>query len=625
MQMNRISSITFTIGIATLLAGFLFITLTTPRTNNTAYANLPADHPPIPAGAATIPTTKNDFFTPGTQPNTLTDTIAVPESCTSCHRGYSAQVPQPNDYEPWTGWQGSMMAQAGRDPVFYAALDIANADAANAGEFCLRCHLPRAWANGRIQNGTIDLSADPSELAHDLEGVQCEICHRMVDPQYTAPNPARDLGILAALTSTVHITTGNAAMILDPEDYRRGPFDLTADWSFDPHTAVSAKGTLQSPYHQESALCGTCHDISNPALSWNGTEYALNATDTPFTDTSKMFPIERTFSEWRLSQYNTPGGVYAPQFGGNKSNVSTCQDCHMRDVTGKGAAFFGNATDAPLRTDLPMHDLTGANTWVPQIIPQHPVFSATFTNEPARVAALNQGITRARTMLQNAASLTTQFDPDTHQLTVRVINNTGHKLPTGYPEGRRMWLQVQGYNSTGDPIYLSGAYNNATGELALAPDTHIYETKHGVTGTVASLIGESAGTSTFHFVLNNIILKDNRIPPRGFDYDAFRAVGAEPRTNGQPDPTLYANGQYWDEVTYTLPNDVVVGKVRLLYQTSSKEYIEFLRDENPNSGNPNNNGQILYNLWNNSTKSGPELMVEAGFGYDVYLPLVSRN
>ena len=65
--------------------------------------------------------------------------------------------------------------------------------------------------------------------------------------------------------------------------------------------------------------------------------------------------------------------------------------------------------------------------------------------------------------------------------------------------------------------------------------------------------------------------------------------------------------------------------MRLLYQTSSKEYIEFLRDENPNSGDPNNNGRILYDLWNNGTKSAPETMVEAGFGHDVYLPVVLKN
>lgn len=625
--MNRTPSILFALGFAIFTVALLFMTLTPSASNQIAYANLPEDHPPIPAvinGGPLAPTTKLDFFSPGTQPNTITDTITDPNNCTSCHAGYSEQVPQPNEYEPWTGWQGSMMAQAGRDPVFYAALDIANADAGFAGEFCLRCHLPRAWLNGRIIDGAIDITPE-TVTDPDFEGVQCEICHRMVDPQFEAGNPARDEGIIAALTSTVHITNGNASLILDPEDYRRGPFDVVTDFGFDPHQAVGAKGTLTSTYHQESALCGTCHDISNPALSWNegsGT-YELNDTNTPFTDTSKMFPIERTFSEWQLSAFNTPEGVYAPQFGGNKSSVSTCQDCHMRNVTGKGAAFFGNANDTPLRTDLPLHDLTGANTWVPQIIPQHPVFSATFNNEPERIEALNQGITRSRTMLQNAASIATQFDKESHQLSVRVTNHSGHKLPTGYVEGRRMWIQVEGYDITGTLVYSSGGYNIATGEL-LTTGTQIYESKHGVTGTVATLLSEMPGTETFHFALNNIILKDNRIPPRGFDYDAFVSVGAEPRTDGQPDPTMYANGQYWDDVIYTLPDNVVTGKVRLLYQTSSKEYIEFLRDNNPNSGDPNNNGQILFDLWDNGTKSAPETMVEVGFGYDVFLPIVQN-
>ena len=628
--MNRTPLIILALGFALITTGFMFMAMMTPANENIAYANLPDDHPPIPPNAVNgnsplAPTTKEDFFSPGTQPNTLIDDITEPFSCRQCHEGYSAIVPQPDEYEPWTGWQGSMMAQAGRDPVFYAALDIANADAGGAGEFCLRCHLPRAWVNGRIVDGNIDPTADLNDLARDLEGVQCEICHRMVDPEFTAGNPDRDSSIIAALTSTVYITTGNAAFIFDPEDHRRGPFDLSTDWNIDPHVAgAGAKETLHSPYHQESALCGTCHDISNPAISWNeatGT-YELNDTNTPFTDTSKMFPIERTYSEWRLSDFNTPEGIYAPQFGGNKTNVSSCQDCHMRDVTGVGGTFFGSTVT---RDDMPLHDLAGANTWVPQIIPQHPVFSATFNNDPSRVDALNQGIARSRYMLQNAASLATQFDEDNHELSVRVYNRSGHKLPTGYVEGRRMWIQVEGYDISGTLVYTSGAYDVASGDLYITPDIQIYESKHGVTGTIATdVLSLPIGAETFHFALNNIILTDNRIPPQGFDYDEFLAVGAEPRWDGQPDPTMYADGQYWDDIVYALPDSVVAGKVRLLYQTSSKEYIEFLRDNNPNSGNPNNNGQILYELWNNGTKSAPETMVEIGFGHDTFLPTIQN-
>ena len=34
--------------------------------------------------------------------------------------------------------------------------------------------------------------------------------------------------------------------------------------------------------------------------------------------------------------------------------------------------------------------------------------------------------------------------------TVAVTNRSGHKLPTGYPEGRRMWLTVKAISATDD-------------------------------------------------------------------------------------------------------------------------------------------------------------------------------
>ncbi|HFQ92587.1 MAG TPA: hypothetical protein ENK32_01140 [Anaerolineae bacterium] len=617
--MNRTISLLFPAATGLIFSLLLFTLLAAPFPPQSAQA-LPPGHPPINTASITqIPSTPLDFFQPGTQPNTVTDAIDPPNNCKDCHANYSSQLNQPADYEPWTGWQGSMMAQAGRDPVFLAALAVANNDAANAGDFCLRCHMPRAFFDGRIANG--QLITDPVETARDLEGVQCEVCHRLVDPVADPANPNRDPAIIAALTSAVYITSGNAAMILDPEDYRRGPFDVNADWgrpSSFPHFA--AKGTLQSPYHQEAALCGACHDISNPLLSWDDGqgEYTLNSIGAPFTDTAKMFPLERTYSEWRLSAYNSPQGVYAPQFGGNKSSVSTCQDCHMRDVTGAAANFFGNTL---IRNDMPLHDLTGANTWVPQILPLHPVFSDTFKDSSGqpndRAAALQDSIVRAQYMLQNAASLSTRYDKTTHQLTIRVTNQTGHKLPTGYPEGRRIWLQVEGYDSNGSLIYTSGAYNNATGDLTLDANIKVYEILPGVTGTVAISASIPPGP-TFHFALNNTVFKDNRIPPRGYNYAAFAAAGAAPVTNAAPDPARYADGQYWDDTVYPLPPQVVTGTVRLLYQTSSKEYIEFLRD------NGGADGQILFDLWQASNRSAPELMAAAGFGHEIYLPLAQK-
>ncbi len=169
-----------------------------------------------------VPSTPRDFILPGTQPN---DSIHLlpPGNCASCHAGYAYLTDQPSDTETWTAWAGSMMAQAGRDPLFFAALDVANADAAFSGEFCLRCHMPRGWLNGRSSE------TDGSSMTdQDREGVQCAVCHRMVDPEYSSENPDRDVQILDDLDGPVPFI-GSSSMVIDPEDFRRGPFDIVTD------------------------------------------------------------------------------------------------------------------------------------------------------------------------------------------------------------------------------------------------------------------------------------------------------------------------------------------------------------------------------------------------------------
>lgn len=180
----------------------------------------------------------------------------------------------------------------------------------------------------------------------------------------------------------------------------------------------------------------------------------------------------------------------------------------------------------------------------------------------------------------------------------------------------------------GDLIYASGTYTNATGELEgyhqPGSNLKVYESLHGLTPDYAAELGLSAGPS-FHFILNNVIVSDNRIPPRGFDYDTFAAAGAAPYSSSLPDSTRYADGQYWDTTVYQLPPDVVTGTVRLMHQVVSKEYVEFLRDNSPTVGNPDSNGEILYTLWEATERSRPEIMAEVPIMDEfVYLPLVLK-
>jgi cytochrome c553 len=612
---NRLAALLGSVTLGLLAVTFLASREATP----TAAAALPPGHPAIPelnaaaALDALVPTSRNDFFLPGTQPTTtlgleMPDPVTCADS--NCHLGYDTTNPE---QETMFAWQGSMMANSARDPVFYAALDIANADAAFVGEWCVRCHAPRAFYGERG-------AADGSQFTGaDFDGVQCETCHWMVDPFYEDANPAVDLDILTDIDPPL-TTIGSGALILETADRRRGPFDVVADLGFDPHAAVGQGQTLQSPYHREAALCGSCHDISNPVFTWDEASgsYIPGPMDEP-GDLAEAFPIERTYSEWLLSDYNTPEGIYAPQFGGNKSRVSTCQDCHMRDVTGAGGAFFGGTR--VLREDMPLHDLTGANTWVPETLPLHPEFGDDYA--PWQLDALEAGAQRARYMLQNAATLS--LIRAGTALSVTVTNETGHKLPTGYPEGRRMWLQVEGYNEAGQRVFTSGGYDAATGALNGDPQLQVYETHQGLTEEWASQLGLPSGAS-FHFALNNMIVKDNRIPPRGYDFVAFAAAGAAPVTDGQPDPTRYAADQYWDTVPYHLPESVAYGVVRLLFQTSSREYIEFLRSNNPNPADPDNRGEILYDLWLQTGRSEPVVMAELTFGLpEIFLPTLVRN
>jgi hypothetical protein len=89
-------------------------------------------------------------------------------------------------------------------------------------------------------------------------------------------------------------------------------------------------------------------------------------------------PLERTYSEWLLSSFSSEG------------EAGTCQSCHMRDTTGYICIYFSST----LKT-FGRHDLTGGNTFVPDILPDF--------WEGLDTTMLGLGKERAASMLQEAA------------------------------------------------------------------------------------------------------------------------------------------------------------------------------------------------------------------------------
>jgi hypothetical protein len=610
-----------------------------------------------------------DVQLPGTQANQAY-LLGPANTCLSCHGQYDPAV------EPGENWSGSMMAQAGRDPVFWAALAVAEGDFPGAGDFCIRCHSPRGWHSGRAT------PTDGSALlpGTDMDGVECAICHNMVNSNglehpgvQTAPYIANSGG------SPPVGWYGSGMQVLAGNNTRYGPYA----------NATAGHAWAQSLFHRSSDLCGTCHDVSNPLTgdlaNNNGAQTPLApgqfsgvpgspvAGKAAFKNPPFAYGIvERTYSEHKVSTLSTtPISAYATlpaelkrgaikrahdqamlagtggNYEDNTPRYFTCQSCHMEPVVGEGAAFGL----APLRYDLPLHDLTGGNTWVPNAIQwldsQSPSLLRLGPNMfPWQVAAMNRGVLRARATLQRAGAL------DVTGNSVRVVNLTGHKLITGYPEGRRMWLRTRWRNEQNVVLLEDGTYGAITSTVGGSPYTvssitdpqaKIWQTKLGisqdwaiellqlgvppltpltfdrttgnVTMTLAQLASMPPGTvhETFHFILNNTVISDNRIPPYGYQRSAAVTRNAQPVPATQfGNPAANGNYDWFDTVPLSPPVGATRAEIELLYQTSSWEYIQFLRLANPGtSAFLATAGQELFDAYRNTGGSAPEVMTKA--------------
>jgi hypothetical protein len=162
-----------------------------------------------------------------------------------------------------------------------------------------------------------------------------------------------------------------------------------------------------------------------------------------------------------------------------------------------------------------------------------------------------------------------------------------------------MWLNVKFMNAQGSVVAERGAYDSATAVLSQS-DTKVYQAKQGITQAISKMTGIPAGPG-FHLALANKVFLDNRIPPRGFTNAAFNAIGSGAVGYS------YADGQHWDETLFDIPSGAVSATVTLYYQVTTKEYIEFLRDENVTD----TTGQTAYDLWVGAGKSAPVAMDSA--------------
>ncbi len=609
----------------------------------------------------------NEIKQPGTQPNQVGN-LESPDKCDNCHGGYNRAV------EPAFNWRGSMMANAGRDPIFWATLAVAEQDFDGSGNLCIRCHSTGGYYAGRA------VPTDGSGLmAGDADGVECDNCHKM-----TNPNNQEHKGVMNApyiannkqTPATGYYGSGMESLWGGSE--KLGPYS----------DAVARHQFKQSAFHRDVNYCGTCHDVSNPAVGDLAHNNGKQATGDPVVASGVLgsavngkaafnnFPyqygiVERTFSEHMagglsktlVSNYASlpadlkAGAIMAAanSSGGNYKDGSaryfSCQTCHMRAVTGVGC----NKNGVPTRTDLPLHDMTGGNYWMPDVILYQNGQNTLRLGgglTTIQIDAIKAGKDRAIQQLNLAASMSVSGN------TLKIVNLTGHKLISGYPEGRRMWINMKWYDGNNVLLREDGKYGNLTVKIngvsrtvktlldLNGTNTKIYEAHYGMTQewanqlmalgyspglelsfdretgivdyTLGQLAAQAPGTyhETFHFVLNNTVAKDNRIPPYGMTYNEARQRNALPvpaTQYGNPGPG--GTYRYWDEVTLNPPAGAAYAEIKLLYQPTSWEYIQFLYlANNRDNAFLANEGEYLLDAWLNTGMAEPHVMATATWG-----------
>jgi hypothetical protein len=571
-----------------------------------------------------------DFTPHGTQPG-LQHPLEPNDGCFGCHAGFSGEDTR---FLSWNTWSGTMKANAARDPLFWAALDVANRDVPGVGDFCLRCHSPSAWYGGRVgkdaAGAPVDgsdgckLQGDPDDadgFGNDYDGIGCQFCHRLRETGPTGQAARQHNGNLWLDDLDCDLDGDGTPDF--PGPCRIGPYRYPeAGINPPPHAHAF------SSWVKRSEMCAACHDISTPVTSV-GPLKTLILPDG--SDSGIPFPIERTYAEWRSSAFGdrifADGIAFDEPRGDLARHGETCQSCHMPQASQPEARACQQNRQGSRAGNLGIHAFAGANAWMPGVISN--LYGAGLG--AVRQAGYAQAADAAVAMLQRSADLSLSLSalpaaPGALQALVRVTNRAGHKIPSGYSEGRRMWLELEARDANGQVFWGSNAYDAATGTLAIDRDDAVYEVKQGIWNPAVAVPSceteDARGRPMFHFARNDCIAKDNRIPPRGFTGGGDLELRPVPPGRYPPSAPGAATLAHWDEQAWSIAVPAgtalpVTVQVRLRHQVATREYVQFLRDQAIERAIPSED--LMCAPDRDPLATGPRTLTRGQFAYDQWV------
>ena len=212
-----------------------------------------------------------------------------------------------------------------------------------------------------------------------------------------------------------------------------------------------------------------------------------------------------------------------------------------------------------------------------------------------------------------------------------------------------MWINIKWYNSANSVLREDGTYGAITANIKgvqtqvntlldlKGTNTRIYEV-HGAmtqkwaeqlldmgkpaslplsfdreTGQVNFTLSDLAKLDsdeyheTLHFILNNTVVLDNRIPPYGMKFSEAKKRNALPVPSCQFGcPASSGSYKYFDSLKMVPPKGAKTATITLYYQPTSWEYIQFLALANDGtSATLAKEGDNLLDAWLNTGMAEP--------------------
>jgi hypothetical protein len=393
--------------------------------------------------------------------------------CSMCHTGSGAAMMEDGqDISPITHWRSTMMANSARDPLWRATVsaEVAAHPALQdvIEDKCTTCHAPMGHAeasfNGALPYSIAEMEADP--VAAD--GVSCTLCHQILPDNLGEPESF----------------TGGYRIGADRQIF--GPYANPLAMPMVNHTGFTP---VAADHLGDSGLCATCHTLFTPYVDDQGQVVG-------------EFPEQVPYLEWEASDFAAAG--------------VSCQDCHMPQSQAPVDISTMPPSHVLARSPYWQHWFVGGNAFMLRMLRDNAdslALSATTAQFDATIERTMSNLT------ENSAMLDVQWgDVDGElEVAVKVVNATGHKLPTGIPL-RRMWIHLTAFDHTGQVVFESGGWDGSgriAGLDAGYEPHHELITDSGQVQVYEGIMADVNGAPTYTLLRAGSFLKDNRLPPMG--------------------------------------------------------------------------------------------------------------